>query len=294
MAKSILQPLLFLCISVITFLVSYLLATTVQVGTIAEGGLSLIMIVMFLSFFIHWVMFIPSYLFQTEKFYDLTGTLTYLTVVWFTYMLSNSAGELKIGNLILALLISIWAVRLGSFLFLRIHKAGEDKRFRTIKPSASQFFMTWTLQGFWVSICSMCALTAISSEVGVIINIFFYIGFALFLIGFSIEIVADNQKNTFRSLEENKDKFITSGLWAKSRHPNYFGEIMLWTAIALIALPSLGGAQYLTLISPFFTYILLVHISGVRMLEDMGNKKWGHLEEYKNYKNKTPRIIPKF
>tara|TARA_B100000073_G_scaffold93023_1_gene73669 strand:- start:113 stop:958 length:846 start_codon:yes stop_codon:yes gene_type:complete len=246
-----------------------------------------------LAFLIQWVAYIPAYTFQTEKFYDLTGTLTYLTVVWFTYMLSNSAGELKVGNLILALLISIWAVRLGSFLFLRIHKAGEDKRFRTIKPSASQFFMTWTLQGFWVSICSMCALTAISSEVGVVVNIFFYIGFALFLIGFSIEVIADNQKNTFRSLEENKDKFIANGLWAKSRHPNYFGEIMLWTGIALIALPSLSGTQYLTLISPVFTYILLVHISGVRMLEDMGNKKWGHLEEYKNYKDKTPRIIPK-
>ena len=246
-----------------------------------------------LAFLIQWVAYIPAYTFQTEKFYDLTGTLTYLTVVWFTYILSNSAAEPKIGNFILASLISIWAVRLGSFLFLRIHKAGEDKRFRTIKPSASQFFMTWTLQGFWVSICSMCALTAISSEVGVITNIFFYIGFALFLIGFSIEIVADSQKNTFRSLEENKDKFITSGLWAKSRHPNYFGEIMLWTGIALIALPSLSGTQYLTLISPVFTYILLVHISGVRMLEDMGNKKWGHLEEYKNYKDKTPRIIPK-
>ena len=139
-----------------------------------------------------------------KEFYDLTGTLTYLSVVWFTYLLSNPAGELKIGNLILALLISIWAVRLGSFLFLRIHKAGEDKRFRTIKPSASQFFMTWTLQGFWVSICSMCALTAISSEIGVITNIFFYIGFILFFIGFNIEIIADSQKNTFRSLEENK------------------------------------------------------------------------------------------
>ena len=246
-----------------------------------------------LAFLIQWVAYIPAYTFQTEKFYDLTGTLTYLTVVWFTYMLSNSAEEPKIGNLILALLISIWAVRLGSFLFLRIHKAGEDKRFRTIKPSASQFFMTWTLQGFWVSICSMCALTAISSEVGVVVNVFFYIGFALFLIGFSIEVIADNQKNTFRSLEENKDKFIATGLWAKSRHPNYFGEIMLWTGIALIAFPSLSGTQYLTLISPVFTYILLVHISGVRMLEDMGNKKWGHLEEYKNYKDKTPRIIPK-
>ena len=275
-----------LLISIIVFFVG--------TGIAYLTGSYIVLNAVILAFLIQWVAYIPAYTFQTEKFYDLTGTLTYLSVVWFTYMLSNSAGELKIGNLILALLISIWAVRLGSFLFLRIHKAGEDKRFRTIKPSASQFFMTWTLQGFWVSICSMCALTAISSEIGVITNIFFYIGFALFLIGFSIEIIADNQKNTFRSFEENKDKFITSGLWAKSRHPNYFGEIMLWTAIALIALPSLGGAQYLTLISPIFTYILLVHISGVRMLEDMGNKKWGHLEEYKDYKDKTPRIIPKF
>ena len=275
-----------LLISIIVFFVG--------TGIAYLTGSYIVLNAVILAFLIQWVAYIPAYTFQTEKFYDLTGTLTYLTVVWFTYMLSNSAAEPKIGNLILASLISIWAVRLGSFLFLRIHKAGEDKRFRTIKPSASQFFMTWTLQGFWVSICSMCALTAISSEVGVIINIFFYIGFALFLIGFSIEIVADNQKNTFRSLEENKDKFITSGLWAKSRHPNYFGEIMLWTAIALIALPSLGGAQYLTLISPVFTYILLVHISGVRMLEDMGNKKWGHLQEYRDYKDKTPRIIPKF
>ena len=275
-----------LLISIIVFFVG--------TGIAYLTGSYIVLNAVILAFLIQWVAYIPAYTFQTEKFYDLTGTLTYLTVVWFTYMLSNSAAEPKIGNLILASLISIWAVRLGSFLFLRIHKAGEDKRFRTIKPSASQFFMTWTLQGFWVSICSMCALTAISSEVGVITNIFFYIGFALFLIGFSIEIVADNQKNTFRSLEENKDKFITSGLWAKSRHPNYFGEIMLWTAIALIALPSLGGAQYLTLISPIFTYILLVHISGVRMLEDMGNKKWGHLQEYRDYKDKTPRIIPKF
>ncbi len=274
-----------LLISIIVFFIA--------TGIAYLTGSYIVLNAVILAFLIQWVAYIPAYTFQTEKFYDLTGTLTYLTVVWFTYMLSNSAGELKVGNLILALLISIWAVRLGSFLFLRIHKAGEDKRFRTIKPSASQFFMTWTLQGFWVSICSMCALTAISSEVGVVVNVFFYIGFALFLIGFSIEVIADNQKNTFRSLEENKDKFIATGLWAKSRHPNYFGEIMLWTGIALIALPSLSGTQYLTLISPVFTYILLVHISGVRMLEDMGNKKWGHLEEYKNYKDKTPRIIPK-
>tara|TARA_X000000368_G_scaffold139478_1_gene109687 strand:- start:13924 stop:14781 length:858 start_codon:yes stop_codon:yes gene_type:complete len=270
-----------------------IIAFFIGTGIAYLTGSYIVLNAVLLAFLIQWVAFIPAYTFQTEKFYDLTGTLSYLTVVWFTYMLSNPVGQINTGNLLLALLISIWAVRLGSFLFLRIHKAGEDKRFRKIKPSASQFFMTWTLQGLWVSLCSMCALTAISSEVGVVINIVFYIGIVLFLIGFVIEVVADNQKSKFRSLNENKDKFITTGLWAKSRHPNYFGEIMLWTSIALIALPSLSGMQYLTLISPIFTYVLLVHISGVRMLEDMGAKKWGHLENYREYKSKTPRIFPK-
>jgi steroid 5-alpha reductase family enzyme len=201
--------------------------------------------------------------------------------------------EFNTQSLLVTVLISLWAVRLGSFLFSRIHKDGEDKRFRTIKTSASQFFMTWTLQGMWVSICSMCAITAISSSDGIISNNLFYIGFVLFIIGFSIEIIADRQKTAFRSIEENKDKFITSGLWSKSQHPNYFGEILLWSAVAVMSFSSLSGTQYLTMISPIFTYILLVYISGVRMLDDMGNKKWGHLEEYKAYKKNTPILLLK-
>jgi len=171
---------------------------------------------------------------------------------------------------------------------MRIHKDGEDKRFRTIKPSATQFFMTWTLQGLWVSLCSMCALTAISSESGVIVNTLFYIGFNLFLFGFIIEVIADKQKTAFRSIPDNRDKFITTGLWAKSRHPNFFGEIVLWTGIAVMSFSSLSGLQYLTLISPFFTYLLLVYVSGVRMLEARADKKWGDNEEYKKYKANTP------
>ena len=176
----------------------------------------------------------------------------------------------------------MWALRLGTFLFLRIHKDGEDKRFRSIKPSATQFFMTWTFQGLWVSLCSMCALTALSSETGVIVNAFFYIGLGLFIFGFSTEVIADKQKSKFRSIPENRDKFITTGLWAKSRHPNFFGEIVLWTGIAVMSFSSLEGLQYLTLISPIFTYLLLVYVSGVRMLEARADKKWGGDEEYIN------------
>ena len=254
---------------------------------------SIVLNAVLLAFFIQWVAFVPAFLFQTEKFYDLTGSITYLTVMWFVYITSNHISGLNISNLIVVLLISIWAIRLGTFLFRRIHKDGEDKRFRTIKTSASQFFMTWTLQGMWVSICSMCTITAISSETGLISNPIFFIGLSLFIIGFSIEVIADHQKTVFRSNEDNREKFITTGLWSKSQHPNYFGEILLWSSIALMSFSSLSGTQYLTLISPIFTYALLVHLSGVRMLDDMANKKWGHLEEYKNYKKNTPVLFPK-
>lgn len=246
-----------------------------------------------LVFLIQWVAYIPAYLFQTEKFYDLTGSLTYLTVIWFVYLSSNQVGEVNFQNLIVTVLISIWAIRLGTFLFSRIHKDGEDKRFRSIKTSPSQFFMTWTLQGMWVSICSMCAITGISSSEGLVLNPLFYLGFILFVIGFSIEVIADHQKTVFRAIKENKDKFISTGLWSKSQHPNYFGEILLWSSIAIMSFSSLSGTQYLTMISPIFTYVLLVYISGVRMLDDMGNKKWGHLEEYKQYKQNTPVLFIK-
>ena len=253
----------------------------------------IVLIAVILAFLIQWVAYIPAYLFQTEKFNDLTGSLTYLTVIWFVYLSSNQVGEVNFQNLIVTVLISIWAIRLGSFLFSRIHKDGEDKRFRSIKTSPSQFFMTWTLQGMWVSICSMCAITGISSSEGLVLNPLFYLGFILFLIGFSIEVIADHQKTVFRAIKENKDKFISTGLWSKSQHPNYFGEILLWSSIAIMSFSSLSGTQYLTMISPIFTYVLLVYISGVRMLDDMGNKKWGHLEEYKQYKQNTPVLFIK-
>src|SRR6056300_495261 len=261
----------------------------VAISIAAATGIDNVLRVVVLAFLIQWIAFIPAYVFQTEKFYDLTGSLTYLTVIWYSLILaSNGMANYSGASIAVVMLISIWAIRLGSFLFMRIHKDGEDKRFRTIKPSATQFFMTWTLQGLWVSLCSMCALTAISSETGVIVNTLFYVGFNLFVFGFITEVIADKQKTAFRSIPENRDKFITTGLWAKSRHPNFFGEIILWTGIAVMSFSSLSGLQYLTLISPFFTYLLLVYVSGVRMLEARADKKWGDNEEYKKYKANTP------
>ena len=272
-------------ISVLSFAISY--------GIAHLTGSVIVKNAVLLAYVIHWIAYIPAYVFQTEKFYDLTGSVTYLSVVWFVFLSTYQSISLNFGNLILVLLISIWTIRLGLFLFMRIHKAGEDKRFRTIKTSASQFFMTFTLSGLWVTLCSMCALVAISSPEGLVMNALTYVGIILFIIGFGIEIVADNQKTAFRSIEANKDSFITSGLWSKSRHPNYFGEVLLWFAIAVISFSSLEGLQLITLISPVFTYILLVYVSGVRMLEDMNDKKWADDEQYKSYKKNTPMLFPK-
>jgi steroid 5-alpha reductase family enzyme len=275
-------------INILISMTAFLLAVLIAGAT----GIDLVLTVVILAFVIQWIAFLPAYIFQTEKFYDLTGSLTYLSVIWYSLTSSsNYFANLNVANIIIVLLITLWAVRLGSFLFMRIHKDGEDKRFRTIKPSATQFFMTWTLQGLWVSLCSMCALTAISSDSGIVINTLFYLGLGLFIFGFVTEVIADKQKTAFRSIPENRDKFITTGLWAKSRHPNFFGEIILWTGIAVMSFSSLTGLQYLTLISPVFTYLLLVYVSGVRMLEARADKKWGDNEEYIKYKTETPVLM---
>jgi len=241
-----------------------------------------------LIFCIQWISFIPAFIFQTEKFYDLTGSITYLTTVFTALYITDSG---NISDYVIVSCVAIWAIRLGSFLFMRIHKAGEDRRFRDIKPNFTRFFMTWTLQGMWVSMCLLCVLTALSSYSGIIVNNIFYIGLMIFISGFIIEVLADHQKTVFRKNIDNKEKFISSGLWAYSRHPNYFGEILLWLGIAVMSFSSLEGFQYFTLISPIFVYILLVYISGIRMLENQANKKWGHLDSYKEYLKNTPRLF---
>ena len=176
---------------------------------------------------------------------------------------------------------------------MRIRKDKKDVRFNSIKKSFSQFFMTWTLQGMWVFICSSAALIAIANPSGIPINSLFILGLLMFIFGFAIEVIADNQKSAFRSIPENKDSFINEGLWARSRHPNYFGEITLWAGITVMSISTFEGMNYLAIFSPIFSYLLLVYVSGVRMLENRGHKKWGHLEDYQNYKKNTPKLIPK-
>jgi len=275
------------------FIFTKLYADAISFNSIELSGVNLVGHLFVMIFVIQWAAYIPAFIFKTEKFYDLTGSFTYILAILFALYSTNSSQGFDLGSLIIGAAIIVWAVRLGSFLFMRIHKDKKDGRFDSIKTSFSQFFMTWTLQGMWVFICSSAALVAIANPSGVVINSVFILGLALFVLGLVVEVIADNQKSAFRSIPENKDQFINEGLWARSRHPNYFGEITLWTGVTVMGISTFEGMNYLAIFSPIFSYLLLVYLSGVRMLEYRGNKKWGHLDEYKHYKESTPKLIPR-
>jgi steroid 5-alpha reductase family enzyme len=261
----------------------------------SQGGVSAFGIPLFafsvgLAFLIQWLAFIAAYSLQTEKFFDLTGSLTYITVTILAVLLSPVVDGRSI---LLMVLVVIWAVRLGTFLFRRIQKAGKDVRFDDLKPSFTRFLLTWTIQGLWVTFTLAAALAAITTTSRKDLGLFAVIGLIIWIFGFAFEVIADSQKSRFKADPDNEGKFISTGLWARSRHPNYFGEIVLWIGIAVIAFPVLQGWQWVTLISPVFVAILLTRISGVPMLERRADETWGGQEDYEAYKARTPVLIPR-
>jgi len=243
-----------------------------------------------LAFAINWFAFIPAKILKTEKFFDLTGSITYISVTAFAlYHAQNLDDRSKL----LVGLVMIWALRLGSFLFNRILQDGKDDRFDTLIPDFLRFLNVWTLQGLWVSLTAAAALIAITSSTRVELGYFAYIGLAIWIIGFAIEVISDYQKRAFKRDPANKGKFIKTGLWSKSRHPNYFGEIMLWFGVFVIAIPTLQGWQWVAILSPIFVYLLLTKVSGIPMLEDKADNRWGGQEDYETYKANTPVLVPK-
>jgi steroid 5-alpha reductase family enzyme len=274
----------------ILILIGILVALAGSQGGVAVAGVPLFALSVGLAFLIQWLAFIPAYWLQTEKFFDLTGSLTYISVIIIAVIFSTGVDSRAI---LLSILVAVWAIRLGSFLFGRIRKAGKDDRFDEIKPSFIRFLNVWTIQGLWVTFTMAAALVAITTDTRKELDLFAIVGFLVWIFGFAIEVVADSQKSRFSANPNNKGKFIQTGLWSRSRHPNYFGEIMLWVGIAIIALPVLQGWQWVALISPVFVTLLLTRVSGVPLLEKKADKKWGGQEDYESYKKRTPVLIPK-
>jgi steroid 5-alpha reductase family enzyme len=274
----------------ISIILGILVALAGSQGGAMLGGVPVFALAVGLAFLIQWLVFTPAYLFQTEKFFDLTGSITYISVITFAlYFSTNIDGR----AFLLFLLVIIWAIRLGTFLFRRIQKAGKDDRFDELKPSFVRFLNVWTIQGLWVTLTLAAALVAITTITRKEIDFFAILGCLVWILGFATEVVADYQKSRFNAIPKNKGKFINTGLWSRSRHPNYFGEIVLWVGIAIIALPVLQGWQWIALISPIFVTLLLTRVSGVPLLENKADEKWGGQEDYEAYKKRTPVLIPR-
>ena len=258
-------------------------------GGVTTGGVPVFALIVAWAFLVQLVVFVPSYITKSERFYDLTGSLTYISSALIAAVLS---APLDARSMLLVALVIVWAARLGSFLFLRIRRAGKDDRFDELKQSPVRFLNVWTIQALWVTFTMAAALAAVTSAGRVALDVFAYAGLAIWLLGFGIEAAADVQKSRFRADAANKGRFISTGLWSWSRHPNYFGEITLWVGVAFIAFPALAGWQLLTLISPVFVFLLITRVSGVPLLEKKADETWGGQAEYEAYKARTSVLVP--
>jgi len=253
-------------------------------------GMNAFTFILIVAVLLQVIFFIPSFLLKTEKYYDLVGSLTYVTTVSLGYFAVENKTMI---DSIIYFYVMVWALRLGIYLFRRVRNDGKDVRFEKAKRHFFWFLQYWMGQALWVSLTACAAIIAILSPEDDTLPVLAMVGMALWLSGFAIESISDYQKRVFRKENNPSEAFINTGLWARSRHPNYFGEITLWTGIAFIALNTLTGIEYITLISPVFVYILLTRMSGVNLLERIADERYGHLEEYKQYKENTPVLFLK-
>lgn len=256
---------------------------------ITVRGWPLLMFCAALAFAIQWLAFIPAWLLRSEKFYDLTGSLTYLALL---ACVARFGPPRSWADVLLLAMCGVWALRLGLFLFLRIHKDGSDKRFEQIKTSFIRFFLSWTLQGLWVFLTLLPVLIVVASAQWHATTAWTVAGAAIWALGFATEFVADWQKRQFRANPANAGQFIQTGLWSWSRHPNYAGEIVLWVGVFIICVPMLTGWQWVGIVSPLFVTLLLTKVSGVPLLEASADKRWGTDPAYLKYKLATPVLWP--
>ncbi len=283
------------------FLALFIVALSVGIGLglawLADSGqrqllgLPMLPALALLAFVIQWLVWLPSWLARTELYYDLTGSLTYLLLIALAAWSAAQAGS-GARAWLLAGLIAVWAVRLGLFLFRRVKRRGKDGRFDEIKTHWSRFLVAWSLQGLWVFttlLAALIAMTASDRPLGP----WAVIGSLIWLAGFAIEVIADRQKSRFNARADQAGRYIDQGLWAWSRHPNYFGEILLWVGIAVIAAPVFSGWQWLGLLSPLILYLLITRVSGVPLLEQRADERWGADPAYRQYRDTTPVLFPR-
>jgi steroid 5-alpha reductase family enzyme len=250
-----------------------------------------------LCFGVNWLAWIPASALRSERFYDLTGSFTFLSVVGLVLAVATSgtadaaSGSSPAARLLPALLVVIWTLRLGSFLVARIRRTGVDGRFDELKTSPVRFFVPWTLQGLWVFLMSLPMIVQGAGAGPRPLSAATFVGLAIWLFGFVVEVVADRQKTRFAADPQNRGHFITTGLWAWSRHPNYFGEIVLWLGVFVMGAGHYAGPEWVVVVSPVFAFVLLRFVSGVPLLERRADARFGHDAAYVAWRDATPVLL---
>ena len=276
------------------FVIVFLVVRAVENNSIMLNGYSAVMYCAVMCIGMQWLAWIPASIGKTERFYDLAGGLTYLAVVGFSLWAGAQSEPPSLRELIISVLVVIWSLRLSFFLYFRIHRTGKDGRFDQLKTSPIRFLVPWTLQGLWVFL-TMVVVIVINSQADSAppLGIWDAVGLFVWVLGFGIETIADQQKTAFNTEPTNQGKWIESGLWSYSRHPNYLGEILLWTGIAFFGISCFTGLERVAWISPIFIYILLTKVSGTPILDKRALEKWGDNPLYQKYRENTPALIPR-
>ncbi|ELT87489.1 hypothetical protein CAPTEDRAFT_113160 [Capitella teleta] len=238
---------------------------------------------------IQWALFVVAAALKTEKFYDLAGSSTFLLLAIQSLRWGNG---FFLRQRVQTGMVVTWATRLGFYLFSRILQDGGDKRFDKVRNVPSTFFVYWTIQAVWVFVTLLPTLILNSKKSDQELTKRDYAGWTLWAIGFVFEALADHQKSVFRANPENAGRFIQSGLWGISRHPNYFGEILMWLGMYLSASTTFRGWEHLGVISPIFVTYLLTKVSGIPLLERMAMQRWGDNPLHAEYVRNTAVLVP--
>lgn len=232
-------------------------------------------------------LFLPAYFFRTDKLTDISYALTFIILA----MYGLFAGGVTASKLVVVAMVVIWAIRLGAYLLYRIHKMGRDKRFDERRNNFLSFGSFWLLQGVTVWVVLIATLLFLQN-INPVLTWFSFVGILIWLFGLVVESLADWQKFQFISNKANKGKWIASGVWRYSRHPNYFGEILVWVGVYLTVVSAFSPSTgLLGLLSPAYITLLLLFVSGVPLLEKSADKKWGDNPKYQEYKRKTSVLV---
>ncbi|KAJ0971632.1 hypothetical protein J5N97_019591 [Dioscorea zingiberensis] len=235
------------------------------------------------------VFFIVTALLKFDKVTDFAGSTNFIILGVLTLSIK---GAWHFRQIVLTVLVVIWGLRLGLFLLMRILQWGEDRRFDEMRNNLGKLAGFWIFQALWVWTVSLPVTVVNASDRDPSVQAQDIIGWVMWAIGITIEATADQQKLMFKNSPVNKGKWCNIGIWRYSRHPNYFGEILLWWGIFVASTPILHGAEWLVIFGPLFLTILLLFVSGVPLLEESADKRYGGVEEYRLYKNTTSPLVP--